>query len=174
MALTLPSPQSLLGQSVELKILDKLFLSDYFWHVKHGYLYMTLHYDKYGRDYYQRNKEKVAKRIKKNKTRWKEEWKAFKSSLSCTQCGESHPAILDFHHPKKEEKEGAVHQFIKQDRYKKAFEEAAKCVVLCANCHRKHHYDERQKEKGAEAPFSYTTQAPAEPNIPSGSDQPNE
>jgi RNase P subunit RPR2 len=128
---------------------------------------MATHYEKYGRSYYQRNKQKALDSNRKNKSRWREEWKKFKATLSCTQCGEKHPATLDFHHLNREEKEGGVYSFVNQGRFKKAHQEAAKCIVLCANCHRKHHYEEREKEKGAKAPFSTDSvknqAAPGEP-----------
>lgn len=65
----------------------------------------------------------------------------------CVRCGEKHPACLDFHHRDgKESKLGNIGQFRKfgTDRL---LAEIAKCDVLCANCHRKHHYDERGQKK---------------------------
>jgi hypothetical protein len=107
---------------------------------------MATHYEKYGKAYYEKNKAKVIENTRRNKAKWREQWWEYKSTLSCTVCGENHPAALDFHHPKKEDKEDHVYSFINQGRYGKAREEAAKCIVLCANCHRKHHWDERQKK----------------------------
>ena len=128
---------------------------------------MATHYEKFGRSYYERNKERVKAATKRNKQKSRDAWWEFKASLSCTICGEKHPATFDFHHPNRDEKDGCVNEFINQGRYGKAREEAAKCIVLCANCHRKLHWDERQKEKGAEAPFSVDSiknqAAPGEP-----------
>jgi hypothetical protein len=62
----------------------------------------------------------------------------------CMQCGEKHPACLDFHHRNPEEKEGHIGEFRKFGT-KRLLAEIAKCDVLCANCHRKFHYDERQE-----------------------------
>lgn len=60
--------------------------------------------------------------------------------VGCQQCGEMDPACLDFHHLNPEEKsfnvgglKGGLHN------PEKVREEIAKCVVLCANCHRKLH-----------------------------------
>jgi hypothetical protein len=61
----------------------------------------------------------------------------------CIRCGEVHPACLDFHHRNPEEKEGHIGEFRKFGM-KRLLAEIAKCDVLCANCHRKFHHDERQ------------------------------
>lgn len=108
---------------------------------------MATHYEKFGRSYYERNKERVKAATKKNKQKSRKEWWEYKATLSCTRCEENHPATFDFHHPDPAEKEGSVNEFINKGRYGKAREEAKKCVVLCANCHRKLHWDERQSQR---------------------------
>lgn len=60
---------------------------------------------------------------------------------SCAECGESHPACLDFHHVESE-KTGNVSEMV-NDGYSKTriLDEIAICIVLCANCHRHAHYE---------------------------------
>lgn len=65
----------------------------------------------------------------------------------CIKCGEKHPACLDFHH-----RDGLANKLgdiatMRRFGMKRLRAEIAKCDVLCANCHRKHHYDERHKER---------------------------
>ena len=64
----------------------------------------------------------------------------------CIRCGETHPACLDFHHRDgKTTKEGNIAE-IRRFSYARIYAEIAKCDVLCANCHRKHHWGERQRQ----------------------------
>ena len=112
-------------------------------------------------------KDKIVKQLKqktyvntyyeKNKATIIAASTAFKATLSCVQCGQNHPATFDFHHINRDTKEASVNELIKNRAFKRAMEEVKKCVVLCANCHRIHHHNERQnkkakKKKGAEAP----------------------
>lgn len=61
----------------------------------------------------------------------------------CIRCGEKDVACLDFHHRNgKEDKLGHIGVIRKFGR-DRILAEIAKCDVLCANCHRKHHRDER-------------------------------
>jgi hypothetical protein len=110
----------------------------------------------YSKKHYESNADKVKAATKKRSKALKEDWKEFKSTLSCLECGIYHPAILDFHHIDPEMKNDSVHKMIQAGSYKKAIEEVQQCVVLCSNCHRVYHYNERkrekEKEKGAEAP----------------------
>ena len=107
--------------------------------------------------YYQENKEKSKERTKENRKEYKEIWKLFKASIKCVKCGMSHPACMDFHHEDPNTKTGSVNQFVRAKSWKKAYAEAAKCIVLCANCHRIHHYDlHKAKKKGAEAPGDHS------------------
>lgn len=65
----------------------------------------------------------------------------------CKECGETHPACLDFHHRNREEKKENVGTMAGKNRSKKALlEEIAKCDLLCANCHRKLHHEEKLRE----------------------------
>jgi len=113
----------------------------------------------YAKKYYEGNKVAVKAATKEVNKRAQAEWNAYKATLSCTKCGQNHPAALDFHHPPGT-KENSVFYFIQRRRYKRAFLEAAKCIVLCASCHRIHHYEEnkaakktkKKRKKGTEHP----------------------
>lgn len=63
----------------------------------------------------------------------------------CISCGELDQSCLDFHHRDPTTKEGHIGEFRKFGM-KRLLAEIAKCDVLCANCHRKHHRDERQQK----------------------------
>ena len=63
----------------------------------------------------------------------------------CIKCGEKDPACLDFHHRNgKADKLGHI-GVIRRLGIDRLYAELVKCDVLCANCHRKHHRDERNK-----------------------------
>jgi len=67
------------------------------------------------------------------------EWK---ESFGCQECNkERHPGCLDLHHIDPSQKDRKISQIASRslENIKK---ELAKCVVLCANCHRKLHYME--------------------------------
>ena len=113
----------------------------------------------WSKKHYEENKKDYIKRAANKKKQQRVEWEVFKSTLSCTQCGEAHPATLDFHHVVKDPSNKKVHRLIANGSIGRAMEEIKKCLVLCANCHRKHHYDEhkekvrkRKKKKGAKKP----------------------
>ena len=83
----------------------------------------TDRYLEYRNSYKQKLNEKVDK---------------FKIARGCTCCGEnSHPHVLDLHHLDPTEKEGDPSMM--KSSWDRWLAEASKCVVLCANCHRKVH-----------------------------------
>jgi hypothetical protein len=98
----------------------------------------------YSRKHYLANQETIIEKNRKNKAELKAEWSAFKRTLKCTKCGFDHIAALDFHHEDPSTKEHNVNRLISNKLFKKAYEEIKKCVVLCANCHRIHHYEEKK------------------------------
>jgi hypothetical protein len=99
--------------------------------------------------YYQQNKEKVKAATAKTKRVHRQKWITFKATLSCTHCGAAHPAIIDFHHVIRDKDKQSVNKLIADGRFAAAFEETKKCIPLCANCHRIHHWDEMQERKVA-------------------------
>jgi len=96
----------------------------------------------YSRKHYLANQAKIIAANEVRKKEGKEEWQAFKRTLKCTKCGFNHIAALDFHHEDPSTKEHNVNRLVSNKLFKKAYEEIKKCIVLCANCHRIHHYEE--------------------------------
>lgn len=90
--------------------------------------------------YYKNRQRRIV--VKENRRqglhRWLYELK--RDEMECLECGEERPPALDFHHPGT--KERSVSEMV-NDGYSTASirEEIAKCLVLCANCHRREHYD---------------------------------
>lgn len=99
------------------------------------------------RKHYEENRAASIKRTQETKKKFRLEWRAFKATLKCTTCGFAHPAALDFHHEDPSKKEANIHNLLQSGRFTKVYEEIKKCIVLCANCHRIHHHDERAKKE---------------------------
>jgi heterodisulfide reductase subunit B len=98
----------------------------------------------YSKKYYEANKAKALIANAAHRKRKRMEFQNWKATLSCSQCGFSHVAALDFHHTDAKAKDGIVSDLVRMGRFKKAKAEAEKCIVLCANCHRVHHYEEKK------------------------------
>ena len=109
------------------------------------------YHKKRGAQWYQENKELTKERNTQVKKLAKQEWLDYKATLSCVRCGETHPATFDFHHVNPKDKVKSVNEWVKNRNYKEAHEEIKKCIVLCANCHRIHHYNEKRGHKAPDA-----------------------
>lgn len=83
------------------------------------------------------------------RNRIKDWYEAFKKQLRCSVCKESREPCLDFHHVDPKTKFMEVRKMMRGNfTLEKVIEEVKKCVILCANCHRMHHYAERIKKQG--------------------------
>ena len=101
----------------------------------------------YVNTYYKENRIAVIAASKASAKAYKDQWRDYKATLQCVKCGQNHPATFDFHHVDSRTKEHSVNTLVKNRAFKRAIEEIKKCVVLCANCHRIHHHDERADRK---------------------------
>lgn len=74
-----------------------------------------------------------------NRRKWKSEMRKLTRDLKscgCVICGEKEPCCLDFHHLKDKKFEVSKAPNVSKGRL---YAEVQKCIVLCANCHRKVH-----------------------------------
>lgn len=95
----------------------------------------------YRRKWYAINKESAIIAVKQRKREIKAWLNDYKSTLQCSRCPESHPACLEFHHRNPAEKEINLAWTVSWGWSTERIErEIAKCIVLCANCHRKQHW----------------------------------
>lgn len=62
----------------------------------------------------------------------------YKAFCGCQHCGEKDPVVLDLHHTDPEVKESTLAALIGCSREAIKLE-IRKCIVLCANCHRREH-----------------------------------
>lgn len=89
---------------------------------------------------YHNHKDHVIAKNLANKGKNVQWYEAYKKTLKCERCPENDPVCLDFHHINPQEKDFAV-SIIVRGTYSKEriMKEINKCIVLCANCHRKEH-----------------------------------
>lgn len=97
----------------------------------------------YFRKWYNANKAIQFTRIKDRQRRIRDQVAAYKATLKCSACDESHPACLDFHHIDGTKEINVSGAYTKGWSFDRIMKEISKCKVLCANCHRKIHYVER-------------------------------
>lgn len=113
----------------------------------------------YSRKWYLKNRDRVIKQISVYRDRKRREWAEFKAKHSCTHCGFSHPAVMDFHHVIRTNKRSVNKLATINNNVTEAIKEATeKCIPLCSNCHRILHWEEhaarRPKTKKLSRPKS--------------------
>jgi hypothetical protein len=91
--------------------------------------------------HYEKNKQYYIDKASEQKKKSKKWMHEYRSQLKCEYCDENHPACLDFHHVNPKEKSFSVGEGLARGRsINSLLKEIQKCIVLCANCHRKLHY----------------------------------
>lgn len=101
----------------------------------------------YHREWYQKNKKKRRKQIEESQKKREKINREYADSYAlergCQVCGYKKCArVLDFHHVDPSTKTNSVSSMIHRHGLESVKEEIAKCVVLCANCHRELHAGE--------------------------------
>lgn len=95
-----------------------------------------------------RNPEKykeINKKSQQKRKRWSQNFaNRVKTKFGCSQCGEKYPKALDFHHIRGSKFHSISFLCLKGYTMKVIKDEMRKCVILCANCHRKQHYTGRR------------------------------
>jgi hypothetical protein len=96
----------------------------------------------YRRKWYANNKQSAKIAIKRRKREIKAWLSEYKATLKCSRCPETHPACLEFHHKNPLEKDINVGWVASWGwSVERITKEIDKCIVLCANCHRKQHWN---------------------------------
>lgn len=104
----------------------------------------------HAKGYYEKHKERLVRQIK---TAYKHRCKdnlakvrGWKADRGCSRCPERDPVALDFHHPENNKEFAIAHAVSHGTSWKRLETEMLKCVILCANCHRKHHHASQETD----------------------------
>jgi hypothetical protein len=99
----------------------------------------------YHRKNYQSHKQEAIVRATKRRKRIIAWFTSLKTGKCCKRCPETHPACLEFHHRDGNSKVLEIAAMVSQGwSERKIVDEIEKCDLICANCHRKHHWVERE------------------------------
>jgi hypothetical protein len=94
-------------------------------------------------------KEK-SQRSRNKKKIW---YLAFIKTQCCAHCGNSDHRVLEWHHKDHETKFMKISKMLSTYSINAIKREIAKCLCLCANCHRILHYHEKGKIRKTKLPL---------------------
>ena len=101
------------------------------------------------RKWYGKNAQRKMAWQKRRRDEIRQWWRELKATKRCEQCGESAPECLHFHHRDPAQKEIELGNVMRYGWCKdRILAELDKCDVLCANCHLRHHWEERLLSSG--------------------------
>ncbi len=96
---------------------------------------------KYQNEWYHRHKQVIRERRRQRLIEVRDWYHDYKNTLCCVDCGENHPACLQFHHKDRAEKRFSLGDMASRaSSIRVLMEEIKKCEVLCVNCHAKRHW----------------------------------
>ena len=93
---------------------------------------------KFAYNYYLNNKKLSAKRSTESVKYLLDLVETIKEKYGCFFCSEREKCVLEFHHPN-DDKSDDISKIAQHKNKNRLFEEINKCIVVCANCHKKIH-----------------------------------
>ena len=100
------------------------------------------------RKFYKKNKSYYANKRSQRQKNIRAFINDYKSGLKCKKCPENHISCLDFHYKNPDEKETTIANMHRTGwKRERILKEIKKCIVLCANCHRKLHWLEKNENE---------------------------
>jgi hypothetical protein len=101
------------------------------------------------RKWYRKNASRKIAWQQRRRVELRTWWNELKGTKYCMRCGETAPECLHFHHRDPKEKSFELSSAVAGGwSRERILAETAKCDVLRANCHLKHHWDERWLSSG--------------------------
>lgn len=101
----------------------------------------------YSKKHYRKNPEFHKKRVRQRKRDIRHWFDQYKQGLSCFRCGlsgESCSWMMEFHHRDPMDKKDLVGYMVSNGYGRDTImKEIEKCDPVCANCHRRIHYEEK-------------------------------
>jgi hypothetical protein len=89
---------------------------------------------------YINNSDYYKNKSKKRRVEHSKLYEKYKKNSFCKICGENESACLDFHHIDSSIKDFSVSTMkYSSGSFETTMKEIEKCIILCANCHRKVH-----------------------------------
>jgi hypothetical protein len=89
----------------------------------------------YQKEHYQKNKQIYKDKSSVWRNSERDKFNDYLNTLSCIDCGESDPIVLEFDH--QVDKKFNISRGAGTMSFDKLMNEISKCEVVCANCHRK-------------------------------------
>lgn len=97
-----------------------------------------------GKQYYRAKCKTCYHKIKLARKRKIAKWlRDYKSTLHCSRCPEDDFRVLEFHHVNGDKEFNVSDAATTGLSVKNILKEINKCEVICSNCHKRIHYDER-------------------------------
>lgn len=113
-------------------------------YLKNGRVKCRICQREYQREHYKKKSKYYQKRAAIRQKYLYDFVNRIKKLKRCENCGEDRWWVLDFHHRKGYDKINSIGQMCSDGgSLHKIKEEIRKCEVLCANCHRDLHYQEK-------------------------------
>ena len=98
-------------------------------------------HNEYLKKHYEKNREKYIKKSRINNKnmviRNRLKMIEFLKDKECSNCGEKDPVVLEFHHPNDDKKHPVATLLTNGYSWSAIKREIDKCIILCANCHRR-------------------------------------
>lgn len=101
----------------------------------------------YSNNHYRRNKGQYLQRNQRRAESVVAKCVEYLRSHPCVDCGESDPVVLDFDHVRGKKRFNVAYM-IRTYPWSAVLKEIAKCVVRCANCHRRKTFGHLKKFAG--------------------------
>ena len=103
-------------------------------------------HNEYARQWYRKNKPKQMVSVKRNNKKYirrnKVAFYKWLSEQECAICGEDDMTVFEMHHRDPSKKEIGITVMLQRVfSIERLFKEIKKCDVLCANCHKRIHYE---------------------------------